>query len=1264
MSHRLRLYFGSGRSNTELEQLNGTVEDRDESGYCGAGATMFHTQTQNEGLSESPELGACSDVSLKRSSSMFIPQLQGQTEQRTTKSTSVQISLQRTTGPQEDAFPFDPPPEYPQEPAPPYTEPDESWALPPPPAYYRGETPSYQNLEQSQPGTEPIQPKRQVFCVRPCDGQNGNASLGVPSNQGITIGGFCIQRGSADGSDVQRFRIRPYSENGQNGHRWFVQQSSDRGPGTQRLVLQLQQDQGRHPRPTSQADVSDLGITGIKGSPLVRYPRIRLERSTSQPMQPRGAPSRLGSMPNLHAPISEMETESEIVESGAQGCTFKIRKEQISRQPKFKIYFSHGGEHSPILARDFSFGKVPTCSNPQANIGHDLSENEHFNHGQTRDDFLGQVDVPLAHLPTVDPAMERPYTFKEFLLRPRSHKSRVKGCLRLKMAYLPKNGGHEEESSEIREQTEDWEVTDSTDPGSQRPQQLLPPLPPGWEEKVDNLGRTYYVNHNNRTTQWKRPSIVDVVSETENDNHLRHINQEAHRVFRSRRHISEDLENEQLDIRDIDDSWEPISEEDPTLMADGLNHSLSGPSSLAMPLSSTPEFSDEISLRLSLTPDMNGEIPGPSSAVQSHLSSRLRSSSMTDGVSDQTQPPTPTSPSATYALTTPGLPPGWEERRDPKGRTYYVNHNNRSTTWTRPILQHTEDGASTSAVAAGGATAAATTASTPSSSSGHLSEPQVRRPRSLSSPTVTLSSSLEGANNAQIRRAVKDTVSNPQSPQPSPYSSPKSQHKANQSFLPPGWEMRIAPNGRPFFIDHNSRTTTWEDPRLKYPVHLRTKASLDPGDLGPLPNLPEEPGWEERVHADGRTFYIDHNTKKTQWEDPRLQSPAITGPAVPYSREFKQKYDYFRKKLKKPADIPNRFEMKLHRNNILEESYRRIMSLKKPDSLKARLWIEFESEKGLDYGGVAREWFFLLSKEMFNPYYGLFEYSATDNYTLQINSNSGLCNEDHLSYFKFIGRVAGMAVYHGKLLDGFFIRPFYKMMLGKQITLNDMESVDSEYYNSLKWILENDPTELDLRFCIDEDNFGQTYQVDLKPSGSDMVITNDNKKEYIDLVIQWRFVNRVQKQMNAFLEGFTELIAIDLIKIFDENELELLMCGLGDVDVNDWRQHTIYKNGYCPNHPVIQWFWKAVLLMDAEKRIRLLQFVTGTSRVPMNGFAELYGSNGPQLFTIEQWGTPDKLPRAHTCFNRLDLPTYESFEDLREKLLMAVENAQGFEGVD
>ncbi|XP_069369485.1 E3 ubiquitin-protein ligase NEDD4-like isoform X5 [Paralichthys olivaceus] len=1264
MAQRLRLYFGSGRSNTAPEILEGDCEDHDKDVVTPLSMQppQESRPSQMQAAQRVPPraFGPLSEPLLKRSSSMFIPQLAAYTDPRPTKSSSMQISLQRSNGSSngDSIGPADdiPPPSYsPPGPAPAYTEPQiqTDIPLPPPPPYDSSDSFNSQTFLM-----EPNLPKRRVFSI----GSNGHTvySKGQPG-----ISGICIQRNSPDGSDIQHFRILPYGGTG-----WSVQQQSldhcsGGNGGTQRLVFQLQQNQdqdqnqGRQQAAAaSPEECTDVGLASLKAGRVVRYPKIRLERGSSYQRlllenQQSGADSQA-----IEDTQTDTETQRMDAANRSNGCTFKISGDAPRRQPHFKIYFTSGGG-----------------GDQDVNLCNDSMRNN----PKTRDDFLGQVDVPLSHLPTEDPAMERPYTFKDFLLRPRSHKSRVKGYLRLKMAYLPKQGGHEEEAGEIREEAEGWD--ESADSGSQRPQQLLPPLPPGWEEKVDNLGRTYYVNHNNRSTQWKRPSNIDVISETESDNQQRQINQEAHRVFRSRRHISEDLENEHLEPRDMDNSWELITEEDPS---DSSPPSLPGPSSISTPqhppTAVSQEFSEDLNLRLSLTPDTNREVPGPSSAL-GQLSNRLRSSSMTDGVSEQAQAPPLTSPSSTaYTLTTPGLPPGWEERKDAKGRTYYVNHNNRTTTWTRPIVQLTEDGASTSAAAeaassssaaasASGGASALPPPSTPSSSSSnasnnHLHEPQVRRPRSLSSPTVTLSTPLEGANNIQVRRAVKDTFSNPQSPQPSPYSSPKSQHKTQQSFLPPGWEMRIAPNGRPFFIDHNSRATTWEDPRLKYPVHMRNKNSMEPGELGPLPNLPEEPGWEERVHSDGRTFYIDHNTKNTQWEDPRLQSPAITGPAVPYSREFKQKYDYFRKKLKKPADIPNRFEMKLHRNNIFEESYRRIMSLKRPDVLKARLWIEFESEKGLDYGGVAREWFFLLSKEMFNPYYGLFEYSATDNYTLQINPNSGLCNEDHLSYFKFIGRVAGMAVFHGKLLDGFFIRPFYKMMLGKQISLKDMESVDSEYYNSLKWILENDPTELDLRFCIDEDNFGQTYQVDLKPSGSDMVVTNDNKKEYIDLVIQWRFVNRVQKQMNAFLEGFTELILIDLIKIFDENELELLMCGLGDVDVNDWRQHTVYKNGYCPNHPVIQWFWKVVLLMDAEKRIRLLQFVTGTSRVPMNGFAELYGSNGPQLFTIEQWGTPDKLPRAHTCFNRLDLPTYESFEDLREKLLMAVENAQGFEGVD
>ncbi|XP_038177019.1 E3 ubiquitin-protein ligase NEDD4 isoform X7 [Arvicola amphibius] len=695
----------------------------------------------------------------------------------------------------------------------------------------------------------------------------------------------------------------------------------------------------------------------------------------------------------------------------------------------------------------------------------------------TRDDFLGQVDVPLYPLPTENPRMERPYTFKDFVLHPRSHKSRVKGYLRLKMTYLPKSNGSEDDNADQAEELEPgWVVLDQPDAAShlQRPPEPSP-LPPGWEERQDILGRTYYVNHESRRTQWKRPSPEDDLSDAENGN----IQLQAQRAFTTRRQISEEVDS--ADNRESPENWEIIRDEENTVYS---GQAFQSPSS--------------------------GHVDS-----QAHLAEEL-----------------------------------------------------------------------------------------------------------------------------DTRLAV---YGNPATGQPVTSSNHSDRRGSSQACI---FEEQPA--------------LPVDDPRSKIPAHLKAKTPVDSSnDLGPLP-----PGWEERTHTDGRVFYINHNTKKTQWEDPRTQNVATTGPAVPYSRDYKRKYEFFRRKLKKQNDIPNKFEMKLRRANVLEDSYRRIMGVKRADVLKARLWIEFDGEKGLDYGGVAREWFFLISKEMFNPYYGLFEYSATDNYTLQINPNSGLCNEDHLSYFKFIGRVAGMAVYHGKLLDGFFIRPFYKMMLQKLITLHDMESVDSEYYSSLRWILENDPTELDLRFIIDEELFGQTHQHELKTGGTEIVVTNKNKKEYIYLVIQWRFVNRIQKQMAAFKEGFFELIPQDLIKIFDENELELLMCGLGDVDVSDWKGHTKYKNGYSVNHQVIQWFWKAVLMMDSEKRIRLLQFVTGTSRVPMNGFAELYGSNGPQSFTVEQWGTPDKLPRAHTCFNRLDLPPYESFEELWDKLQMAIENTQGFDGVD
>ncbi|KAH9492348.1 neural precursor cell expressed, developmentally down-regulated [Bulinus truncatus] len=590
------------------------------------------------------------------------------------------------------------------------------------------------------------------------------------------------------------------------------------------------------------------------------------------------------------------------------------------------------------------------------------------------------------------------------------------------------------------------------------------------------------------------------------------------------------------------------------------------------------------------------------------------------------------------------LPPGWEQQTDPSGRVYYVNHTTRTTQWNRPTESSSLPEGWEERTDANGRFyyvnhhSRSTQWDRPTGGTDTPSAVDVQRQRSLEAQqlyrnrrhisqddTLSLSSSVSETNlHGEEERRHITSEDNDEDP------------------LPAGWAIGIAPNGRTFFIDHNTKATSWEDPR-KLLLHrggsLKTTESPSPlfrsssaedllHNLGPLP-----PGWEERTHSDGRVFFIDHNNKTTQWEDPRLQK--IGGPAIPYSRDYKRKYEYFRAKLRKPC------------NGVYY--------------IPSLLWIEFDGEIGLDYGGVAREWFYLLSKEMFNPYYGLFEYSATDNYTLQINALSGILNEEHLAYFEFVGRIAGMAVFHGKLLDAFFIRPFYKMMLRKAITLNDMESVDSEYYNSLIWIQDNDPSELEMSFSVEEDQFGEIKEKDLKPNGRNIPVTNENKLEYINCVIKWRFSSRVDSQMKAFMKGFNALIPQDFLQIFDENELELLMCGLQDVDVNNWKQNTAYKGEYNPNHPVVINFWKAVYSFNNEMRSRLLQFVTGTSRVPMNGFAELYGSNGPQLFTIEKWGNVNQFPRAHTCFNRLDLPPYSTYQELRSKLMTAIENTQGFE---
>lgn len=302
-----------------------------------------------------------------------------------------------------------------------------------------------------------------------------------------------------------------------------------------------------------------------------------------------------------------------------------------------------------------------------------------------------------------------------------------------------------------------------------------------------------------------------------------------------------------------------------------------------------------------------------------------------------------------------------------------------------------------------------------------------------------------------------------------------------------------------------------------------------------------------------------------------------------------------------------------------------------------------------------REWFDILSNEIVNPDYALFTQSA-DGTTFQPNSNSYV-NPDHLNYFRFAGQILGLALNHRQLVNIYFTRSFYKHILGIPVNYQDVASIDPEYAKNLQWILDNDISDLglELTFSVETDVFGAMEEVPLKPGGGSILVTQNNKAEYVQLVTELRMTRAIQPQINAFLQGFHMFIPPSLIQLFDEYELELLLSGMPEIDVSDWIKNTEYTSGYEREDLVIQWFWEVVEDITQEERVLLLQFVTGSSRVPHGGFANIMGGSGLQNFTIAAVPyTPNLLPTSSTCINMLKLPEYPSKEILKDRLLVAL----------
>ena len=328
--------------------------------------------------------------------------------------------------------------------------------------------------------------------------------------------------------------------------------------------------------------------------------------------------------------------------------------------------------------------------------------------------------------------------------------------------------------------------------------------------------------------------------------------------------------------------------------------------------------------------------PADAFGANGNRPSTSQRSSMMGNAQSSTGPPQPTNPNGAsgrnfnqFEDQQGRLPPGWERREDHLGRTYYVDHNTRQTTWIRPSAQGFSESTQRAQMEA---------------------QTQMERTRHQNR---MLPEDRTGANSPTLSERQN-------SPQPSASSQTTAASMmatgattAGSGELPSGWEQRHTPEGRAYFVDHNTRTTTWVDPRRQQYIRMygnnaagSTIQQQPVSQLGPLPS-----GWEMRLTNTARVYFVDHNTKTTTWDDPRL--PSSLDQNVPqYKRDFRRKLIYFRSQ---PAMriLSGQCHVKVRRTHIFEDSYHEIMRQTAND-LKKRLMIKFDGEDGLDYGGLSR----------------------------------------------------------------------------------------------------------------------------------------------------------------------------------------------------------------------------------------------------------------------------------------------------------------------
>ncbi|XP_053265567.1 E3 ubiquitin-protein ligase HECW1 isoform X7 [Podarcis raffonei] len=771
------------------------------------------------------------------------------------------------------------------------------------------------------------------------------------------------------------------------------------------------------------------------------------------------------------------------------------------------------------------------------------------------------------------------------------------------------------------------------------------PLPPNWEARIDSHGRVFYVDHVNRTTTWQRPTAAATLDGIRRSGSIQQMEQ----LNRRYQNIQRTIATERTDEDTV------VSSRVERLPAGGGSDSEADPSQpnseIRREVPVSPVNSQKITLLLQspavkfiTNPEFFTVLHANYSAYRvftnstclKHMILKIRRDARNferyqhnrDLVNFINM----------FADTRLELPRGWEIKTDQQGKSFFVDHNSRATTFIDPRIP-LQNGRLPN----------------------HLTHRQhLQRLRSYSAGEASEVSRNRGV--SLLTRPGNSLV-----------TAIRNQH--HHESLPLAYNDKIVAFLRQpniFEMLQERQPSLARNHALREKIHyIRTegthgleKLSCD-ADLVILLSLFEEDVMSyiplQAAFHPGYSFSPRCSPCSSPQNSPGLQRASARAPS-PYRRDFEAKLRNFYRKLEAKGfgQGPGKIKLIIRRDHLLEGTFNQVMAYSRKELQRNKLYVTFVGEEGLDYSGPSREFFFLLSQELFNPYYGLFEYSANDTYTVQISPMSAFV-ENHLEWFRFSGRILGLALIHQYLLDAFFTRPFYKALLRLPCDLSDLEYLDEEFHQSLQWMKDNNITDiLDLTFTVNEEVFGQVTERELKSGGANTQVTEKNKKEYIERMVKWRVERGVVQQTEALVRGFYEVVDSRLVSVFDARELELVIAGTAEIDLNDWRNNTEYRGGYHDGHIVIRWFWAAVERFNNEQRLRLLQFVTGTSSVPYEGFAALRGSNGLRRFCIEKWGKITSLPRAHTCFNRLDLPPYPSYSMLYEKLLTAVEETSTF----